>query len=741
MTTRFEPAGNERGSALLMSLVLIFVMTVLGLALFDLGVVESRLVHTSQADARAFEIAQAGVERALRNLQDTYNADLSWASGSPELCSGGSHRGCSDDRFRPAASGYISNLSVCLDGAGSCSATGSYSVEFMQVPEETLAIPCEKSGVTSDVASPKEICRNLIFVRSTGTLNSPGGYSPTRTIQLLVRATLNPGNCLICGGLTGAAATGTPINGNVKVAGSILIAGHQGTPSLSMGGGAGQTNSYAELDSASLQRISRLPLVCPIGVTCSDADDLVESLGATLKVALPTNTPAVTLSGTAKLGQNGDQTYSADGTRKGKGPLDGIFVADGCSMPCTDNFTGVTLNSSVFVDGNNITKPYQGPAIPFPQLTGPWTVFGVDYDHFACPQGSSCTPPGSPTTQEYFVSRAANLMTLPSSNCVPNPPGCGPAWLPLFSGTPGPLTYLSGCPTGCPPSGPAITGLGDGVGPFEMSVSFIDQTGSTVNGKICWDRAKPSLPVGVSAPSAAGLPRFTLEFGSPNCDTPAPASNPLLLYMPSSYPASTGFTINRFGGPNDYNYRGSAIIVTNGLAQIEESLQNCQTTANPSACYNSQGNGGLDLFTRDSSLTVMTIGNMNLGKDTSSINRIMGMFYTGCDPADSACGETKGLLSSQKQTNIAGVALGYRLCFAGGASPCSDSSGGNVPSFFQVIPDRNNLIARIGRPDSGSFIVSSVLPYWVECKRTPGDTLPTRFSPQTSSEADCTYRQ
>src|SRR6266508_5650267 len=102
MTTRFEPAENERGSALLMSLVLIFVMTVLGLALFDLGVVESRLVATSQADARALEIAQAGVERALRNLQTTYNADRSWASGSPALCSGVGHRGCSDDSFRPA---------------------------------------------------------------------------------------------------------------------------------------------------------------------------------------------------------------------------------------------------------------------------------------------------------------------------------------------------------------------------------------------------------------------------------------------------------------------------------------------------------------------------------------------------------------------------------------------------------------------------------------------------------------
>ena len=94
MTTRTHstPARDERGSALLLSLILIFVMTVLGLALFDLGVVENRLVYTSQDDARAFEIAQAGVERALGKLQDTFNNDplnpRTWAVGSA-LCAGG----------------------------------------------------------------------------------------------------------------------------------------------------------------------------------------------------------------------------------------------------------------------------------------------------------------------------------------------------------------------------------------------------------------------------------------------------------------------------------------------------------------------------------------------------------------------------------------------------------------------------------------------------------------------------
>jgi Tfp pilus assembly protein PilX len=671
MKRRFPLASDERGSALLLSLTFILITTALGLALFELGTLENRLVYTSHGDARAFEIAHSGVERVFSKLQQTINADGSWVTGATALCSGGSHRGCSDSQFHPVAAGYVSNAS--FDG-------GAYAIELRQATAETLSVPCRKSTVTSDVDSSKKICDDVIFVRVTGTVaNSAPGYSPTRTIQLLARAT--QGMCLICGGITASASTGGPIHGNVNIAGSIQITGADGTTSLSLGGGSGQTNSYAALDGTSLTRMPALPLICPIGRSCTHASDLVESLGATLKIAHPVDIAAVSLSGSAKLGQNGDQTYTADATRKGKGPLDGIFVADGCNMPCTDNFTGVTLNSNVFTDDSNITRPFQGQALSFPQLSDSWLVNGVQYTHFACVQGSSCTPPGSPTTQEYFVSRAANVMTLPAGNCVPTP-GCAPI-----------ITILS------------TTGLNDAVNPFEMSVSYTDKTGATVNGKVCWDRAKPGLPAGGVSAGPAGLPRYTLEFGAPTCDTPVTASNPMLLYMPSATPATSGLTINRSAGPSDYSYRGSAIIVTNGLVQVEETLQSCQTAGAPCAGH---------LFTRDDSLAVLTTGNMHLGANTSNINRMMGLFYAG------------GTATSQKQTNIVGSLTAFLLCFAGGSSPCP--SGGNVPSFFQVIPDPSNMITAI--TSGGTYSIASTPGYWIECKRTPGDTLPSGF---------CTY--
>lgn len=697
-----SPAERERGSALVTSLVLVFIVTLLGLALFDLGAVESRLVYTTEDDARAFEIAQAGVERALFKLQDTFNNDASnpytWAVGSA-LCAGGSHRGCSDSQFYPAAASYISNLDFD---------TGAYVLEFKQVTAQTLSIPCKTdSNVVSDVDATRKICGDLIFIRATGgPTDSVAGYSATRTIQLLAQATRIPGTCLICGGLTGGTGTGAPINGNVKIAGTIQIVGKQGTPSLSLGGGAGQTNSYADLDSTTLARIPRLPLVCPIGSTCSGTLGLVESLGATLKIVRPTDVPAVTLSGGAALGQSGNRTYSGDATRTGKGPLDGIFVADGCNMPCTDNFTGAQLNSNVFVDDGNITKPYQGSLPPFPQLTTAWQVAGVQYTHLACPLGSSCTAPTTPPTapsgtSEFFVSRAANVMV--NATCVPD---CTPIINSLGS----------------------AAGLTDGTSPFSVMVRFYDRNNQYMKAQICWQR------------SVSGMPINTLEFGqaipnsdltAPTCDIPAPSSAPLFLYFPSSTPATTGFNIQRVGGPVDYNYRGSAWVLTNGLVQIEERFQTCQTTAAGSPCLNHQ-------FTANSSLTVMTwggnsgvcagsaaCGNMYLADSTANVDRIMGLFYAGCDAADTACSggsATKGFLRSRKQTNTVGTAMGYRLCFAGGSSPCP--SGGNVPSFFQVFPDKDNLVATITIPLGAAFTVASVSRYWVECKRAPGDLLP-----------------
>ena len=66
---------DERGSALLISLVMIVVISILGLALFELGQIEGTQAGASLGDARAFELAQAGMERAIRELSNGFLAD------------------------------------------------------------------------------------------------------------------------------------------------------------------------------------------------------------------------------------------------------------------------------------------------------------------------------------------------------------------------------------------------------------------------------------------------------------------------------------------------------------------------------------------------------------------------------------------------------------------------------------------------------------------------------------------
>jgi len=62
--------GDQRGSIFLISLVLVFVMTLLGIALFDLSLVDNRLVLASENDAQAFYTAEAGLYRAQLDLTD-----------------------------------------------------------------------------------------------------------------------------------------------------------------------------------------------------------------------------------------------------------------------------------------------------------------------------------------------------------------------------------------------------------------------------------------------------------------------------------------------------------------------------------------------------------------------------------------------------------------------------------------------------------------------------------------------
>jgi PilX N-terminal len=62
--------GDERGSVLIIGLVSVLVITLLGFALFDLGLVDHRLATSDRDTERAFYAAEAGLQRALLDLSD-----------------------------------------------------------------------------------------------------------------------------------------------------------------------------------------------------------------------------------------------------------------------------------------------------------------------------------------------------------------------------------------------------------------------------------------------------------------------------------------------------------------------------------------------------------------------------------------------------------------------------------------------------------------------------------------------
>ena len=666
-------ARSERGSALLISLVLVFVMTLLGLALFDLGAIESGLMLANQTDAQAFEVAQAGIERALERLLRTALDEVSLANGPDfsngnttgattiNICTGGPSGtgGCEQSQFRPVNTGYSNNTSF---------AGGSYTIQFKLVSvAEANGNPYGLTCLQAP-APNNTLCANLIFVRSTGTVsNVPPGYSKSRTIQVIARA---ENSSALGGGVVAGSPSGSAMNGNVRIAGSIHILGDPGTAALSFGGSAGQRNNWEDLDSTSLSRLTPLQLVCPPGRQCPPGAT-VESLGATLKIARPITTPAVVLSGGTTLGESGDSGSYGSPARVGKGPLDGVFVADGCAMPCADNFSGVTLNSNIFVDGDNITRPYPGTPAAFPLLTDPVKINGISYVHYACPAGSTCfEATQDPTrTTEFFKNHAGDVTA-------------------ALAGTLG-----------------SAAGLKDNTAAFTVTpIPYYNKAGVSQTGQICWQRT-----TGARQP-----PANTLEFGNPSCDTPSTAQNPLLIYM------NSGFKVERQGGATPMNYRGVAIVLATGLVKIEEILQTSGEliSAFPGGVCPAAPVNCVRKFPEHDMLTLLTINNAEVGKDNSNIDRIMGMFYTGC--LSLPC-STTGNLYSQKQTDVLGGAVAWKFCFSGG---CGDS-GGNVPRFFQVSQDLRALPEEMFIGSGNRWSVTYVPGFWMECR--PG-TLPPNVS-------------
>ena len=602
--------ADERGSVILISIVLVFVMTLLGLALFELGAIENRMSLTSAADARAFEVAQAGIERALRALQDGFVADVvgteSWADNdgvNAPVCA----PSCVTNTYRP-----MTLATTSFPGGG------SYAVEIMLVTVAQANATSPYPIGLNCFRNAASVCTNLVFVRSTGTVTdspaggatspAPAGYTAVTTIQVLARAYAP--SVLANGVVAGTPSALQPVNGNVLIAGSAQILGTPvgALPAIDWNGGAGVgfRNNLSNLtaDAEILRRLPAQQAVCaPTAVPCAVPN--VYSLGAGVQVARPTGIAAVKLAGGAAIGGAAGAAYatggSTPGSLAGKGPLDAIFVADGCQTSgCTDSYAVATPSQLPTVDMGAIGRAYpENPVSPFPLLTGanPVRIRGVSYGNL----------------QAYFsdATLAADMSATLSS----------------AAGRPG-----------------GATGLGSGTGTFNGNIVVYGAN----RGRVCWNANTGVLTFGVTT------------LGGNPCATPATPQNPLRIYNTNGWRIVQNGTSRPPSGQSidcpgtQICYEGAAVIYNVGAVTIEETVTSqCSVLGAPG---NPTCNG--EKFPSNVVMALLTPGTVTVGA-TTSVLRVMAMLYAGTDFISRS-------VVPATPTRIVGGAAASRFCFGGG---------------------------------------------------------------------------
>ncbi len=648
---------DTRGSVLVAGLMLVIVMTLLGVALFEMGLFESRLVLGTICDHQAYETAQAGISRTLRLLQLDLTADSdgdpSWADGDPALVTTAlfaDFPGLTDQSF----------------------ADGTYSVEVKNL---TRLEANSDIGVSCDADDDTSPCKDLIYVRATGNCTQ-GTITSTRTIQLVAGAN---NNAPFAGGVvTGGPASGSAISGNALVAGSLHIACAVPpcTGVVSFSGSSGVRNNYNDMSTNLQDRVPPLQLVtCPTGSIC--AGQQVESLGAVVQAAEPQIIAAINLSGNASLGESssGNNPYTG---QLGKPSVDDVLIGDGCdNHDCSDTVGGNAGASNVYSD--NPIKPYGAETSPpFPRLDDEVTIYGVTYqDYAACPSAGNCD---SAAASDFFIAHAFKIVAAtevdegPNKQCPTPGPGkvCN-----LFNI----VTERSDLP---PPQQekwdhqtPSFTKT------FDCGAQCDDDNMNRVNGlvngstppvaiKIAWDGPGQLLTIYQCpiAPCDPGPPDINWQ----PLSHPTQPVRPALFYVDGSIKICEGCNNKTFF------YQGHAIFLAQGDIAIDPSL----LTYCP-ACPDH------DSFPQKNLLTFLTPGNIDMG--FRSNRDMIGLFYAG------------GQWSSSKQTNVVGAITAE-----------SFDMGNQVPKFFQVRALTGSISETIVPVSAQRWSVTTSK--WKECQGT-----------------------
>lgn len=727
---------DERGSILLITLVSVAIVTLLGLAVYDLALIEAQFSAASVIDYRAYEIAQAGIERGIRELRNLY---MSYLPGAETFVAGSttcSPTPCDTTQFHPA---NLTNTTVPPQTiaagpfAGAVDPGGTYTLEvkYLTVAEANNSIAAVALTYPSGIQCfPDNVftswCANLAFLRSTGTATDGAGNTRTRTIQTLVKAS---STSPWAGGIV--AGNGNPVTsvgGEALIGGSVhILGGFTANPAMNIGGGsnAGMVNSWFPLSSSSgysqseagnesLLRLTPKQSICPPSTNCAGGANLVESLAAEIKVFGNTANQMVNVGGGTSLGQSGPTASYGSPARIGKGQLDGVYIADGCALPCLGSAPQpFNSGASVFVDRGNLTKPYpkNPPTGPLLAPSGAWPVLndavtisnnvaGTDYGQFYL---------------GWFnpnVSGGANTASWSGVTTV-NPANCGGTSLQIDecgrnAGTPYSFSALFNKLTANTPS-------------FRHSFIFTDRIGIQRTAEVCWKRDTIGFNKGLNPPT---LPN-TLEFGIPTCETPSGPGNATAPFIPVMFWYGSPWGIDYVGGAHvDINFRGWALMLTNATVSIDENLvPYCSNPGASPPCgpvYPTAGWQGGNKFPENHLFATMTTNGVMLATLQNDVRRIFGYFWA------------MGDIGIRRDVNVVGMLRGSNVCFRNSSGCGGIGGGGNIPGFFQAsfldhrkIPNELPAPPEVaGQVSGGRWQVTSVPQFWIECRRGPSDTLP-----------------
>ena len=341
-------SNSESGAILLIVIILMLALTITGVAFLNAGVMEYRLAKREDYKNKAFYIAEGGLERTLWNLKQHFSTDFSsrWPSEA-------------NPAWPAWPTGFVNGIPVI----GSSSWTilyGEYDEPGSSPPEEGM-LGAGSYEVKLEYISGEDKIR----IESTGTVENV-----SRTVQIyLEKGYFYPWDTAIFAGQ--AAAGATLINGNVLVAGSILILAEHLDPFdpeedpvvelMDLAGTAGIRNNYEEMEILLAEvepGIRRIPECPKKDYEYNDIVYNLESLEATLRV----RHGQVRAGGTVMIGQ---ENFPNPGI---KGTLDGVYV---------DGHFDLRGSAAVYSD-NPISTTYDlGDMIKFPSLLRDHPDYGI----------------------------------------------------------------------------------------------------------------------------------------------------------------------------------------------------------------------------------------------------------------------------------------------------------------------------------------------------------------------------